>query len=208
MQDLGDILIGVEPKVAEGLIENSPELQFRAGPLGQNKQNMALNVTKPPFDDNRVRKAMQMAIDIPTVSQTYYKGKTDPTPRGFGGPAVIGWFKPFDEWPEELQAEHTYNPEKAKALLDEAGYTPGADGIRFKTTYHINDSWVGGLDVGWAQIVASYLAEIGIELEINQVEFATFMSMLSCRGENYDGMVVGLKGNNYPVVPIVPKSCN
>ena len=43
---------------------------------------------------------------------------------------------PFEEWPEELKMVFDYNPEGAEALLDEAGYPRGADGIRFKTTMY------------------------------------------------------------------------
>ena len=51
-----------------------------------------------------------------------------------------------------------------EALLDEAGYPRGADGIRFKTRLQILQ---GTQDLGYAEIAASYWAEIGVDVEID-----------------------------------------
>ena len=94
-----------------------------------------VNVNNPPFNDIRVRKAMQMALDLETINNTFFKGRADTTPHGQIGESHKGWFIPFDEWPEEVKQGYMYNPEGAEKLLDEAGYPRGADGIRFKTSY-------------------------------------------------------------------------
>ena len=72
-----------------------------------------LRVDKAPFTDIRVRKALQMAIDLDTIAKTYYGGTTDGTPYGLLGPAQMGWYTPFDEWPADVKAGYTYNPEGA-----------------------------------------------------------------------------------------------
>ena len=94
------------------------------------------------MEDIRVRKAMNMAIDRETIAAAYFKGWADPTIHGiYNAKLQPEWGTPFEEWPEQLQAEYTYNPEAANALLDEAGYERGADGFRLKTAYELSPEW-------------------------------------------------------------------
>ena len=83
------------------------------------------NISTPPFNDIRVRRAMQMALDLETISETYFSGLADPTPQGFLHNAKLGIGTPFEEWPEEIKQYYRYNPEGAKQLLAEAGYPDG-----------------------------------------------------------------------------------
>ena len=98
-------------------------------------QVSGLNIRKPPFDDIRVRRAMQMALDRDAINDSYYGGFAQRNPSGYFGDASGPVYTPFDEWPKELQDAYSYNPEKAEQLLDEAGYPRGADGVRFEVTY-------------------------------------------------------------------------
>ena len=108
----------------------------------------------PPFDDVRVRKAMQMALDVETIANTFYKGYASATPQGMVG--AQGFYVPFEEWPEEVKKAYSYDPEGAEQLLDEAGYPRGADGTRFKTSARVLGS------ASYAEIAAAYWAEIGV----------------------------------------------
>ncbi len=56
------------------------------------------NISTPPFNDIRVRRAMQMALDLETISETYFSGLADPTPQGFLNNAKQGIGTPFEEW--------------------------------------------------------------------------------------------------------------
>ena len=120
------------------------------------------NITKPPFDDIRVRQAMQMALDLETMNESYVSGLGDTIPRGFVGRAFMDQITPFEEWSEELQKTYTYDPEGAEALLDEAGYKRGADGVRFKTTYMHFDRF----PLSWTEFMVAYWREIGIDIDI------------------------------------------
>ena len=91
-----------------------------------------MNTQRPPFDDIRVRKAMNMALDFETLHYTYFKGRGRWIPDGRIASDVPGAGIPFEEWPEEVKKGYMYDPAGAEKLLDEAGYPRGADGIRFK----------------------------------------------------------------------------
>ena len=101
----------------------------------------AFSLNKEPFDDLRVRQAMQMALDHETINNTYFKGYGNWVPQGRLSSDMTGYTTPFAEWPEEVKKYWTYDPEGAEALLDAAGLPRGADGIRFKTVLNRN---VGG----------------------------------------------------------------
>ena len=156
---------------AESIERTNPEIELRALYSSSNSLT-GLNVNKPPFDDIRVRKAMQMAINLEEINQAYFKGKADTTPHGLMGDGGIGYHIPFDQWPEELKNVFSYDPEGAEALLDAAGYPRGADGIRFKTVY----SHIERYDLNLTELFASYWRKIGVDVEIRVLPLAEFIA--------------------------------
>ena len=152
----------------------------------RSNQAFATNVRKPPFDDLRVRKALQMALDLETISETYFKGEADPTPQGMIG--VQGYYVPFEEWPEEIKEGYRYDPEGAQQLLAEAGYPDG-----FTTRLRVYEAVGKG---GYTEIAAAYWAEIGIELEIDSFkDFAHYHEDVFAR--TYEGIMGAIAGTAY-----------
>ena len=134
--------------------------------------SFTLNVTEPPFDDIRVRHAMQMALDLEAINNALWKGYANTTPQGIlRAEYYPASATPFEEWPEEIQGYYTYDPAGAEALLDAAGYTRGADGIRFKTNMDALDAMVL---VDYYQIAADYYAKIGIEVDVQVTSMANY----------------------------------
>ncbi len=145
-------------------------------------QVFGLNIRNAPFDDVRVRHALQMALDLETINDTYYAGYARwEDPRWSGGK---GYYTPFEEWPEEFKQYYRYDPEGAEKLLDEAGLPRGADGVRFKVDYQHRDV----IDLGYAEIAVGYFAAIGVDVEINILDGATWWSN---RGEHNYEMTTG-----------------
>ena len=168
--------------VLEGLRKSNPEIVLE--PWWDRSQNSyAIDASKPPFDDVRVRKAMQMALDLEGIDRSVYKGTSAWQPQGLVGEGVSPYFTPFDEWPEEVKNGYMYDPAGAKALLDEAGYPGGADGTRFKFVLNHLHSF----DLGYSELAASYWAEIGVDVEINVLDAAAAPAARSNR--TWEGMI-------------------
>ena len=75
---------------------------------------------------------------------------------------------PVEQWPDEVMQYYRYDPEAAEKLLDEAGYPRSADGVRFKTIYEHFEYF----DLGYYQIAMDYLRQIGIDVEIRNINVA------------------------------------
>ena len=123
------------------------------------------NNQKPPWNDIRVRRALNMAVDIESIAKNYMQGWGDASLVGPIGKSVVGYFMPAEQWPEEVKQWYRYDPEAAEKLLDEAGYPRGEDGIRFRTVYEHYEFF----DLGYYQIAMDYLRQIGIDVEIQIV---------------------------------------
>ena len=204
---------GANVDQVESLKKTNPELKFLPFQFRSNFTSFAMNVTKPPFDDIRVRKAMQMAQDLETVNIVYHKGWAKWKPQGIIGDGATGYFVPFDEWPEEVKKGYMYDPEGAEKLLDEAGYPRGADGIRFKTTQYQTFSPAG--DISLSEIAADYWAAIGVDVEVivppdNSVHAQAIWD------RTYEGMTTGMLGYDRDPVFLIrywaysshPECCN
>lgn len=119
---------------------------------------IGFNVTQEPFDDEKVRQAVTMAIDKEQIVDGIYNGVGD-LAIGPLAPAVPG----YDDSISGLE----YDVDKAKELLAEAGYEDG-----FSTTIWTNDSRER-IDV--ATNVQSQLKEIGIDVNVEILEWGAYL---------------------------------
>jgi ABC-type transport system substrate-binding protein len=146
----------------------------------------------PPFNDIRVRKSMQMAIDLPTICKTHYLGTCRPYPSSTTSYYMKGWGWPYEEWPQELKDEYAYNPTMAKQLLANAGYPNG-----FKTNIVTNATG----DLAILQMVQSYFEKVGIKMEIKIMEAANYTNFINAHKHDqlvYNGRIgkLGAIGGN------------
>lgn len=143
------------------------------------------NLRNPLFKDLRVRQALAYAIDRPTMVQGIVLGL---------GQAISGPF-PVSSW--AYNAEVTplpYDPERAKALLAEAGWQPNAkgklyqDGKPFKFTLMTNQG--NKVRELCAEVIQQQLSAVGIEVEIRIIEWSTFIREYLDK-KNFEAVVMG-----------------
>lgn len=131
---------------------------------GINTYYLGLNCSKKPFDNPILRKAMNHAIDREKILKTVYEGRG----RIASGPVpdiLRKWKTP---------APYEYNPAKAKELIKAAGYPDGLE-VNF---YITADNEV----VDIAEVIQSYLKEVGIKANIKQLEWSAYKDAIN-KGE-------------------------
>ena len=157
-----DAMDGLLLSEAQEVVKTNPNLSQAIYPA-PNAITLDPRNDQAPFNDIRVRKAMQMAIDLPTICHTYYNDTCRPYPSSITSYYMKGWGFPYEDWPQDLKDEYAYNPRAAKQLLTAAGYSNG-----FKTNIVAD---VTG-DMNLLKIVQSYFAQVGIDMEIRTMESA------------------------------------
>ena len=119
-----------------------------------------MNFNQEPFQDVRVRKAVQMSIDRQAILDALYGGRGQ-VEQGIFPHGLIG-FNPDQE-------EIKYDPEAAKALLAEAGYANGFD-MEIAADSSASDTMTMALE-----IVSDQLAEVGINAQIKNYDQSTWL---------------------------------
>ncbi len=143
-------------------LQREPNLRVERAP-GTVLSYLAFNLRDPILRDVRVRQAIAYAIDRGPLLQYIW--------RGFAQPALS--VLPPQSWAYDSDvAAYPHNPEKARQLLDAAGY--GAhDGVRFHLTMKTSPEESTRL---LAAVLQQQLRDVGIALDIRTFEFATFFA--------------------------------
>jgi ABC-type transport system substrate-binding protein len=143
-------------------LEGQPNLKIERGP-GTILSYMGFNTRDPILSDVRVRQAIACAIDRRPILQYIW--------RGFARPASS--VLPVQSWAYDPNViGFTYDPEKARHLLDAAGYRPH-NGVRFHLTMKTSTEESTRL---LAAVFQQQFRDVGIALDIRTFEFATFLA--------------------------------
>ncbi len=123
-----------------------------------------INNHRPYFADKRNRQAMLHAIDRQKVIDTVFQGAATMA-TGNIAPALQAWYNPD-------VTKYDFNPDKAKQLLDEAGWAVGSDGIRAKDgkKFSFTCLIISGDQARKpeAELVQQYLKDVGIDMQIQE----------------------------------------
>lgn len=128
--------------------------------------NQSVFIQTKNVPDVKVRQAMLYAIDRQQILEELLNGH---------GEIVDGFLSSASPFYDDSLTPISYDPEKAKALLEEAGWD-GSQTIRF----YVNSG--DSTFVNAASIIAAEWAAVGIKAEIQTVDFATLMSVAGTRG--------------------------
>lgn len=143
-----------------------------------------LNTNREPFDNLHFRQAMSVAIDREAIVELAAYGY--PTVNDFPG-GIGHYFEPFMS--DKVQEEHgwlgQYNPDKARELLDDAGYVDAngdgfrnlPDGSELEFDILVVNGWTDWVQT--VQMVSEYLEEIGIQANVRAVEWGVYDSSLT-----------------------------
>lgn len=169
---------------AVAAFENDPRFTVFSSPTSSYTY-IGWNLNRPLFQDERVRRALAHAVDIPSmVKYILYGHGTQST--GIFTPQM--WFFNPDVTPL------TYDPARAKALLDEAGWLPGPDGIRVKDGRRFSFTLISNNGNEIRRDIATLFQDgmkaIGIEVKVELYEWAVFLKNYINKGE-FDAMVLG-----------------
>ncbi len=115
---------------------------------------------RPPFDDERVRKAVGFGVDREAIVDIALNGLVQPV-QCTVGPGILG-----GESAVCGEAGFTYDPEQAKALLKEAGYGDKPLAVTLAT-------WTGGNREDVAQLIQNQLNQVGFDVKLETMDIGT-----------------------------------
>jgi ABC-type transport system substrate-binding protein len=162
--EAGDVALAapVLPQDVERLGKN-PALEVIAVHGGDNMQ-MPLVTLDKPLADKRVRQALNYAIDREAIAKVIYRGYAKPLTDAPLAPATFGY--------QPVGSYYVFDRARAKALLKEAGYEAG---FKLKAIApdgrYVNDRQT-------AEAVASFLKQVGVEVELQTFEWGTYVGKL------------------------------
>jgi ABC-type transport system substrate-binding protein len=145
---------------------------------------LGMNNAKKPFDNEKVRQAVAMAIDKKRIVDNYYPAGSSPAEQ-FVPPALVPGYVEGYKW-------YDYDPEGAKKLLAEAGFPNG-----FETTLGYRDVVRVYLPLPGkvAQEIQSQLAQVGIKVTLAPMESGAYLASVAA-GEQF--LFMNGWGADYP----------
>jgi peptide/nickel transport system substrate-binding protein len=146
----------------------------------------------PALADVKVRQAMNYAVNCEEIAEALMGGMAKCSIDLVNAPYQDKTLKPYP-----------FDPEKARALLDEAGWKVGADGVREKDGVRLslnfdttNGSYLADKDV--AQVMADYWKDVGIEIaDLNVIDASVSSKMRAKQGAGYRDLMNSSSGPDY-----------
>jgi peptide/nickel transport system substrate-binding protein len=135
-----------------------------------------LNNDYEPLQNKEVRQALNYAVDRDAINEMFADGK-GMIVQTHGYPRITAWYN------KDTEGTYTYDPDKAKELLADAGY---ADGFDLEITVPSNFTQ----HVTTAEMIAENLKAVGINATINSVDWNTWLSE-TYQNRNYQATVIG-----------------
>ena len=181
----GDLdFAGIAPTMAS-LAARDPTVRVMDYPILLSTA-LVFNTHRPPFDDVRVRTAVNASLDRGRIVRSALAG--------YGKPAA-GPVPP--ESPLSFADAPMHDARFADSLLDASGWKRGGDGRRMRDGAALTAELltVGSGDNAAEQLIQADLAERGITIEIRQLEMGAFLTRARTRPKAFDLLVTGIPGD-------------
>ena len=152
--------------------------------LGNGYTYLGFNLKKAPFNDIRVRQALNFAIDKDEVIKGVLLGL---------GESISSPYKPGTRWNNPNLSPYPYKPKKALELLSEAGFIKNNDGLLVKNGKPLKFEIITNQNKQremTAVLIQRRLQEIGVEVSIRVIEWASFVNRFIKTGD-FDVVVLG-----------------
>jgi peptide/nickel transport system substrate-binding protein len=161
--------------------------------VGSRQYYITMNNLEPPLDDPKVRLAINHAVDKQGIVDTVFQGLYSVATSPIFNPIIDGHYN---------LGPYEYDPDKARALLEEAGWTVGDRGIREKDgqkliiDLHTRKGSTAG-DIEIAELVQAMLLEVGISVEIALHDSAGFIFTVTKPPEEAEYDMINLTWGTY-----------
>jgi peptide/nickel transport system substrate-binding protein len=172
-----DLMLNMNYKYLDNLKKTNPEMKYSRY-ISTGNFTVALRMDRKPLNDIRVRRALNLAINKKEIIDSFYGGNAELHSYPFP-PTFKDVYTPLDKLPPPVRELYTYNPEKAKKLLAEAGYP---NGFSFKA--QVTNGSQEQMDL--AAMVVAYLDKVGVKMELVPMDYVSHMTMM-IRKTNTDG---------------------
>ncbi len=183
-----DLIVGTPPDFVAQL-ENNPRLTLLKQ-VGAHVWYLGINNQKKPFDDKRVRQALNYAVNKDAIVRDVLKG-TGSLSRGPVLPNTWGADPAIKAYP--------YDPERAKKLLAEAGYPSG-----FSTTLWVPESGSGMQSpVAMSTVIQSNLKAVGVNVTLQTMEWGAYLAKLRTKEQDLFALS-WMAGNEDPDMVMYP----
>ena len=177
-----DILGGSPPSSEIQKMKDNPNI-IGESKVWPSRQYLVFNFESEPFDKLEVRQAIAYALNNEEIVSKAMKGD---------GQVAEHFLSPVYSW--ALSDEYKvpeFNPEKAKDLLEQAGYTPDKNGNYLSITFDVFES---GANADMGTVIKDQLRKVGIEVELNILEYATWQQKVKDNADFQLSMLGGYQG--------------
>lgn len=198
----GELHVVEEPSYQDAVeLANSPDYRLLTFPAPGMPSHMMINTELPPTDDIRVRQAMIHAVNQEELVQTAFQGLQTPVHNVL---APTTW-----SYNEEAASLYRYDPERARQLLEEAGWVDNdGNGIREKDGQELQLVYpaLPAYEEAYMELLAAYLNQVGFRVDISLMDDAGIFEFGNAGRHNILNM--GWISRSPAVLDIVYNSAN
>jgi len=177
------------------VIEAQPKLYLHEELFPPPDDLMFFNVRRGPTANPLVRQALAFATDREYLLKTVWSGIGNPGISSFD--SRIAWaYNPQVDY----RKMYPFDPSRAKALLDQAGFKPGPDGTRFTLEFVVSSALQPY--VALSQAVKSMWADVGVNVKVEALDQSTIVERVFKEGK-FDVNMQGYTTYGDPALGIV-----